>query len=296
MAKKLLGHYLAGYRVRGTIGHGARSVIYRVEDPKTNEIFALKHVHRELAKDKRFMQQVRLEYEICNSLDHPSLRKSYRLIKERRILRVSDIFLLMEFVDGVTLEQMQIRDVSKFCQICQDVAKGLHIMHEAGFVHSDVKPNNIMLRKDGVVKIIDFGQSCRNNTVKERIQGTPDFIAPEQVKRRALTPRTDIFCLGATLYWLLTNKHLPTMIPRKTTGMMIERDEIKLPHELNPAIPLALSSMTMKCVQKNPQDRLDNMQQVIERLELAIRQLERNKDPFALPTDEQPSDEQPSNA
>jgi serine/threonine protein kinase len=285
MARKLLGHYLAGYRVKGTIGHGARSVIYKVEDPKTNEIFALKHVHRELAKDKRFMQQVKLEYDICNSLDHPSLRKSYRLIKERRILRVSDIFLLMEFVEGVTLEQMQIRNISKFCQICQDTAKGLHIMHEAGYVHADVKPNNIMQREDGLIKIIDFGQSCKINTVKERIQGTPDYIAPEQVKRRALTPRTDIFCLGATLYWLLTNKHLPTMIRKKQSGMMLDEDIIKLPHELNPAIPLALSSLTMKCVQKNPQDRLENMKQVIDRLELAIRQLEANKDPFALTDD-----------
>ncbi len=267
-------HELAGYDVLDTIGHGARSAVYKVQDRKTKAIFALKHVAKDVMKDERYIEQIVQEHHIASTIDHPCLRKTYRLIRVRKMLKVSEIFLVMEYVDGVTLEQKRLRNIVEFCRICQDAAIGLGVMHEAGYVHSDVKPNNIMLTEDGRVKIIDLGQSCAVGTVKERIQGTPDYIAPEQVKRRELTPRTDVFGVGAMLYWLLTNKHIPTLIPKGPAGITIKPDfNIAPPHEINPKVPLALSTLVMRCISSKPEDRPGSMSVVYERLELAINQL-----------------------
>src|SRR6201999_3313842 len=115
-----------------------------------------------------------------------------------------EIYVLMEMVDGMTLEQQHSEDIVVLCRLMQQVASGLLAMHKAGFVHADIKPNNILVTDDLHVKIIDFGQSCAVGTVKERIQGTPDYIAPEQVNRKPINQQTDVFNLGATLYWNLT--------------------------------------------------------------------------------------------
>ena len=91
-------------------------------------------------------------------------------------------------------------------------------MHQMGYVHCDIKPNNILRNDKGEVKVIDFGQSCKIGTVKERIQGTPDYIAPEQVARRPITVQTDVFNLGATLYWALTGKAHPDALHGQQEG------------------------------------------------------------------------------
>lgn len=87
-------------------------------------------------------------------------------------------------------------------------------LHAVGYVHADMKPNNIVMTVTGDIRIIDLGQACKIGTIKERIQGTPDYIAPEQVHRREITPKTDIYNLGATMYWVLTQHHIPTAIPK----------------------------------------------------------------------------------
>ena len=149
-------------------------------------------------------------------------------------------------------------------------------MHKAGYVHADIKPNNIMITGDNHVKIIDFGQSCPIGTVKERIQGTPDYIAPEQVQRRSIIPQTDVFNLGATMYWLLTQKHVPTLIPKGNAGISLRtEDACKPPIELNPDVPPALSSLVMDCIHTDAPQRPDNMALVSDRLDIAAKQFKR---------------------
>jgi len=121
------------------------------------------------------------------------------------------------------------------------------------------------------VKIIDFGQSCAIGTVKSRIQGTPDYIAPEQVGRGPLTPATDIFNFGATMFWCVTDRHIPTLIPKKKSGVaQVDSRELKAPHELNPMIPMPLSRVIMDCVQNRPSHPPQDFSAVIPRLELAL--------------------------
>ena len=268
---------IAGYEVLATLGVGARSTIYAVKDGKS-EVFALKRVVKSSPSDERFMAQAILEHEVAQKFDHPTLRKSIKLIRQRNFIRTSEVLVLMEMVDGYTLEKHQPETLGVLCSICRDVAQGLGVMHKAGYVHADIKPNNIMITGDNHVKIIDFGQSCPIGTVKERIQGTPDYIAPEQVQRRSIIPQTDVFNLGATMYWLLTRKHVPTLIPKGGAGISLRtEDTCRPPIELNPDVPPALSSLVMDCIHTEAPQRPETMALVADRLEIAAKQYERRE-------------------
>ena len=141
----------------------------------------------------------------------------------------------------------------------------------------------------GVVKIIDFGQSCKIGTEKERIQGTPDYIAPEQVDRLPISPQTDVFNLGATLYWALTGKNIPTRYTVKKTGVKGENtflvdERIPSPIDLNPKVPPQLSALVMEMVASSPCKRPAGMEAVISRLNVIQHVIEKqNLPPQPLP-------------
>ena len=264
---------LLGYDVLGVLGHGARSTIYAVKD-KNHQVFALKHVIKQGPEDQRFLDQALAEHDIASRFDHPHLRHSYQVIRHRKLIRTQEIVLLMEFVDGPTLEELRIKDPLRLCELGLQVASSLKVMHDAGYVHADIKPNNILVGDGDTAKVIDFGQSCEVGAVKERIQGTPDYIAPEQVHRHPITPRTDVFNLGATLYVLLTGRSIPTLIPKGQPGVSLKPDvSCPPPAQLNPEVPPALSSLVMSCIEPDPSDRPDSMVRVSSRLEIAANQI-----------------------
>lgn len=260
------------FEVLSCLGYGARSTIYAVSEKRTGQLYALKRVMRRSADDDRFLEQAEQEYAISSQFDHPALRKSHRLIKRRKLLKVSELFLLMDLFDGTSLDTHRPSNLQVLLKIFTQVASGLAAMHKLGYVHADIKPNNILVNDKTEVKIIDFGQSCLIGTVKTRIQGTPDYIAPEQVGRGPLTPATDVFNLGATLYWCVTDRHIPTLIPKKKSGVSptVDSRELVPPHVLNPQIPLPLSRLILDCVQTRPSQRPRDMADVRSRLELAI--------------------------
>lgn len=275
------GHEIADFQVLSTLGYGARSTIFSVSD-ESGQIYALKRVVKRSADDQRFIDQAIQEHEIASQIEHPNLRKSIKLIRQRKLIRVTEVLVLMELIDGVTLEQKKPKSLIDLCRLMQQVTAGIGAMHDAGYVHADLKPSNIMVNRDKKVKIIDFGQSCKIGTAKERIQGTPDYIAPEQVKRKPITQRTDSFNLGATMFWLLTGKHVPTMIPKGKAGVtMRDNDKAVAPREINPEIPPALSSLVMSCIQTDPTERPESMAVIHNRLELSISQLTRAADSLA---------------
>lgn len=262
---------MAGFDVLAEIGQGAASAIYLVQDPKTKQIWALKHVERHSSKDQRFLDQAVREAEIAAKINSPYVRSIERTIKSRKALvTVTEVFLLMEYVDGISMEQHPPDSFEQAVDIFLQTAKGLRHMHQCGFVHADMKPNNVVVNESGDVKIIDLGQACPTGTVKERIQGTPDYIAPEQVHRRSITPKTDIYNLGATMYWCLTQKHIPTALPKEDSLLPSLDDKfIERPtpiEELNPNVPQALCELVMHCVEVTPRNRPEDMNDVIERL------------------------------
>lgn len=264
------------YEVLDYIGQGAGSVIYSVTDPKTAQIYALKHVPVMTEKAERFVEQLEAEYEIGKSLAHPGLRRSIELKVQRNLLRKpQEAVLVLELVDGEPLEsnppEKMVDTVACFIQ----VSKALAALHHLGYVHCDLKPNNILISADGQVKVIDLGQACRINTIKKRIQGTPDYISPEQVKCEAVTARTDVYNLGATLYWALTRKNLPTLFTlKKSENSFLVNIRVDSPRDLNPKVPESLSNLVMECVRASPAKR-PQMPDVTHRLEIIRFTLER---------------------
>ncbi|HYE63710.1 MAG TPA: serine/threonine-protein kinase [Phycisphaerales bacterium] len=282
------GDEVEGFRVLKEIGQGAASVIYLVHDPKTKQIWTLKHVHRGDAKDDRFLQQTIEEYQVASKLDHPNLRKVIKLTKKNKhFVQLTDVLLVMEYVDGLSMDLKPPKNFDDAIRIFQQTASALAHMHERGFVHADMKPNNILLTpgpndSGPIVKVIDLGQSCKTGTIKPRIQGTPDYIAPEQVHRRPITPKTDIYNLGATMYWTLTARTIPTALA-KGDSLVSRIDDALIPKpkpaiELNTRIPVKLNELIMQCVEVDPADRPANMSYVIERLELVLGMLRARND------------------
>jgi serine/threonine-protein kinase len=264
---------LFGYEVLEFIGQGAGSLIYAVSQPQSNQIYALKHVVRRTDKDERFIQQLEAEYEVGRSVHHPGLRRSIdmKLNRTGLLRKVSEAALVLELFDGQPLETHPPRRMSAVCDVFAQVAKALGALHHAGYCHCDLKPNNILVNNAGEVKVIDLGQACKLNTKKQRIQGTPDYIAPEQVKCDAVTVRTDVYNLGATLYWVLTGKNVPTLFTVAKSGganAFLVDDGIPTPLELNPKTPETLSNLVMECVRVNPAKRPGDMSDLARRLDV----------------------------
>jgi serine/threonine-protein kinase len=266
MAQRLLH-----YEVLERLGEGARSTIYAVIDPATKKSFALKHVIRDNPKDIRFIEQMETEFEISRQFSHPNLRKSYELkISKTLLLKVTEAFLVMELFHGKPLDVELPGTLPEIVDTFIQAAEGLKAMHQMGYAHCDIKPNNILRDHAGHVKVIDFGQSCRIGTVKERIQGTPDYIAPEQVARKAVTHQTDIFNLGATLYWALTGRHIPTLYTtsRKGENSLLSDELFQKPGDLNPFVPDVISNLVMDSIATRPSKRPADMDTLIQKLEI----------------------------
>src|SRR5271170_2096443 len=162
MAQKLLN-----YEVLERLGEGAGSIIYAVMDPLTKQTFALKHVIREDTKDIRFVEQMENEFAISKQFNHPNIRRSYDLkIVKSMLLKVNEAFLVMELFNGKALDVYLPPSVVDIVDAFIQAAQGLKAMHVMGYVHCDIKPNNIMRTDGGQVKVIDFGQSAKIGTVK----------------------------------------------------------------------------------------------------------------------------------
>lgn len=269
---------IAGYRVLAHIGSGAASELYCVQDTRTKQIWALKHVVRESEKDQRFLDQVLVEYAVASKLDHPNIRRVHRVVRHRKFFKVTEVSLIMELVDATTLDQASgppgKRDMVQTVRIFEQVAHGLHHMHAKGYVHADIKPNNILVAESGHVKVIDLGQACPIGTVKKRIQGTPGYMAPEQAHRDEITPKTDIYNFGAMMYWILTRDVIPTVLPPKDDSSSLHTGTLDAemvkpptpPHERNPAVPPLLSKLILDSVQLELDKRPESMELVAKRL------------------------------
>jgi eukaryotic-like serine/threonine-protein kinase len=262
---------LLNYEVLEQLGEGARSIIYAVSDPATHQVYALKHVVRSGPKDIRFIEQMETEFEISKQFNHPNLRRSFELkIIKTMLIKVSEAFLLMELFDGKPLDVRTPESMLLIVDTFIQAAQGLKALHMLGWAHCDIKPNNILRNDAGLVKIIDFGQSCKIGTVKERIQGTPDYIAPEQVARRPISVQTDVYNLGATIYWAVTKQNIPTLytVNKKGENSFLLDQTIQTPADINPRVPAGLSNLVMECVATRPAKRPADMDEIIARLEL----------------------------
>lgn len=261
---------MLGYDVLDVLGEGANSVIYRVEDRKAKQRYALKHVVPQTEKDQRLIEMLRTEFEVSKLFRHPGLRKSVDLKISKKLLGIGGIKeagLVMELVEGVSLDQARPPHVPETVDWFLKAASALGALHNLYLVHCDLKPQNLLRTAEGRVKIIDFGQTARSGTSKDRVQGTADFISPEQVKHRTIGFYTDVYNFGATLYWALTGRRIPTYFTVKRSERdLIKEQKFPWPHELNENVPPKLSELVMDCVRFSPAYRPQNMGDVVTRL------------------------------
>ncbi len=269
---------LFGYEIIEQIGEGAGSTIYVVSHRETKQIYALKHVIRKTDKHARFIDQLESEFEVARKCNHANLRRVIDYHTKKTLLgKITEAALVMELFDGQPMEVSLPRAMTQIIDCFAETGRALEAMHTAGFVHCDLKPNNILISKEGHVKVIDLGQACSVGTKKERIQGTPDYISPEQVKLLPVTPQTDIYNLGATMYWALSGRKMPTLFTiSKGENSLLSDDLIQAPHLINPVVPESLSNFTMECVRINPKKRPADMGEVVRRLDIINHVIQRD--------------------
>ena len=252
---------LFGVNPMHMVGEGARSKCWAVHDPKTHEIKLLKYVEIEDEKDHRWVEQLESEHAIASKFKHPNIRASYGLKYKPSKRKPKDVALLMQFVDGVDLVEWQKAtnpNLDRLLEVFIACADALNHMHMVGFAHADMKPINVLMdSRSEEPLIIDLGQACALNTEKERVQGTPGFIAPEQVKRKPITYLTDVFNWGATMYFMLT-------------GQKVDTESFAQPGAL-PGCPGPLSDLVLESIRANPMDRTESMKYLRDNL-IRIRQ------------------------
>jgi eukaryotic-like serine/threonine-protein kinase len=263
---------LFGYEVVDFLGEGAGSRIFAAAHPVSKQIYALKYVVPKTDKDLRFIEQLEAEYEVGRQVTHPGLRRSLEMKVSRSLFRkVTEAGLVMELFDGVSMERRLPQSLPAIVDVFIKTADALAALHALGYVHCDLKPNNILVDANRNVKVIDLGQACRTGTAKSRIQGTPDYIAPEQVKCLPVTVQTDVFNLGATMYWALCGKKLPTLFNiKKGENSFLVDTAIPTPRDCNPQVPEQLANLVMECVRTNPARRPADMAEMSRRLEILL--------------------------
>lgn len=251
------------YRVNQPLGTGAGSTILLITDKKTSKRYALKVVKRVDADDDIYVAQAMHEYEVLQKLNHPVILKIYDCRPRRRLFRLSGVDLLMEYIEGRTLDEIEAPTLSQLVLVFLKVADGLIHMHRRGVYHGDLKPSNIMLTTTGGVKIIDFGTAWVRGQDKNRVQGTPQYMAPEQATEKVVDERTDIYNLGATMYRMFTGHYANIGIPKVGQGGV---RKIRPPIALNENIPGTLNEVIMECLEQSPERRPAGMFEVKNKL------------------------------
>jgi serine/threonine-protein kinase len=251
------------YRVVNPLGTGAGSTILQISDKTAGgKRYALKVVKRQDEDDDIYIEQARREFEVAQKLKHPNILKIYDMRVRRSWFKVSGVDLLMEYVDGKTLDEIEAPEMGQLVLVFCEVASAMAHMHRRGVFHGDLKPSNIMLSKEGHVKLIDFGTCWVRGEAKNRVQGTPQYIAPEQAADKVVDAKTDIYNLGATTYRMFTGRYAQGGIPKAGEGAR----KLPAPSQINPKIPSALSELIMACLEISPERRPDGMFDVHQKL------------------------------
>ncbi len=240
------------FKILETLGAGANSSILKVRRDEDGKEYALKVIPVGDEDDKKYLEQAKHEFKVGDRLAHPNLIKVYCFETESDWrFRVKKAKLLVEYVNGKTLDKVKTVAIPKLLKIFEQVAAGLCHMHAKGVYHADMKPNNVMLGKTGVVKVIDYGLAWIKGEPKDRVQGTPEYMAPETVTHKLVNERTDIYNLGATMYRLVTLQ-LPPKVTPELEGVPVDEatflKQLKPVRECNKGCPVELEVLIHRCL------------------------------------------------
>jgi serine/threonine protein kinase len=266
------------FQVLGTLGTGAHSTILHVRRSADSKNYALKVVPIGDADDQKYLEQAQHEFRVAQMLDHPSLIKVYALETQKDwMFRVRKVHLLIEYVNGKTLDVCPRIAIPQLVQVFERIASALVHMHRRQVCHADLKPNNVMLSRSGDVKIIDYGLAWIKGEGKNRVQGTPEYMAPEQARHKMVNERTDIYNFGVTTYRLVTWRLPPSTVSAEDGGLPLDAKTwqrlFKPVQEFNAEAPPALCDLIHRCLSFNAVNRPERMSEVQGTLDHLVDEL-----------------------
>jgi serine/threonine protein kinase len=254
------------FHVLHTLGSGAHSSILHVRRDADAREYALKVVPIEGKDDLKYLEQAKHEFRVGQMLNHPNLVKVYSLETEAGWFSgPRKAKLLIEYVPGKTMDQLPLLRMAKLLRVFERIADALTHMHKQGVIHADLKPNNLILGRGTQVKVIDYGLAWIKGEPKGRVQGTPEYMAPETGTHKLINERTDVYNFGATMYRLATLQLPPCAIPLPgglPTTEKVFQEQLKPVRQCNQLVSAELADLIERCLRYNANKRPERMSEV----------------------------------
>lgn len=266
-----IGKRLDGrYELEEILGVGGMAVVYKAYDTVNNRTVAIKILKEEYASNEGFLHRFQNESKAISLLSHPNIVKIYDVSFGDMIQ-----YIVMEYIDGITLKEYI---ENSGCLSWEDavyytiqILRGLQHAHDKGIVHRDVKPQNIMLLKDGTIKVTDFGIArfarSESQTMTDKAIGSVHYISPEQARGEVTNEKADIYSVGVILYEMITGKLPFEADSAVSVAIMQLQNTPKKPRELNPSIPKGLEQITLKAMKKDRAARYQSASEMLRDLE-----------------------------
>lgn len=259
------------YEILEKIGNGGMSDVYKAKCHKLNRFVAVKVLKQEFGENENFVSKFKVEAQAAAGLMHPNIVNVYDVGNENGIN-----YIVMELVEGITLkkyiEKKARLSVKEAISIAIQVSMGIEAAHNNRIIHRDIKPQNIIISKDGKVKVTDFGiaKAATSNTITSNVMGSVHYTSPEQARGGFSDEKSDIYSLGITLFEMLTGR-----VPFNgdtTVAIAIKhiQEPMPSPRDYVAEIPVSVEQIVYKCTQKSPDRRYQSMPEVIEDLKRSL--------------------------
>lgn len=253
------------YEILESIGTGGMAVVYKARCHRLNRLVAIKILKDELSQDAEFRRRFHAESQAVAMLSHHNIVNVYDVSHSDNV-----DYIVMELIDGITLKQyMQQKGVLNWREALHfstQIAKALEHAHSRGIIHRDIKPHNIMILKDGTVKVADFGiarVTSAQSTLTREALGSVHYISPEQAKGSRIDQRSDLYSLGVVMYEMLTGR--PPYDGETPVSVAIKHINAgaPMPRSINPQIPIGLEQITMHAMSADPDDRYESATEML---------------------------------
>ncbi len=259
------------YEILEKIGTGGMSDVYKAKDHKLNRFVAVKVLKQEFSENANFVSKFRIEAQAAAGLMHPNIVNVYDVGEESE-----NHYIVMELVEGITLkkyiEKKARLSVKEAVSIAIQVSMGIEAAHNNHIIHRDIKPQNIIISKEGKVKVTDFGiaKAATSNTITSNVMGSVHYTSPEQARGGYSDEKSDIYSLGVTMFEMLTGR-----VPfngETTVAIAIKhiQEEFPSPREYVAEIPVCVEQIVLKCCQKSPDRRYQSMAELIADLKQSL--------------------------
>ena len=262
------------YEIIKTIGEGGMANVYLANDTILDRKVAIKVLRGDLSNDEKFIRRFKREALSVSNLSHPNIVEVYDVGEED-----GNYYIVMEYIEGKTLKQLLQKrgalTLNEVIDIMTQLTDGLAHAHEAYIIHRDIKPQNIMIEDNGLVKITDFGIAMALNSTQltqtNSVMGSVHYLPPEQANGKGSTVKSDIYSLGILMYELLTGS-----VPFKgdtAVEIALKHMKEKIPsvRKQNPTIPQSVENIVLKATAKNPKNRYDNVRDMYKDLQTALQ-------------------------